>query len=223
MGAWAPWVSVPCGGGAGVPPFAGLGLIARVGPVRRRRRPLGGLARCRLVLGGGGPPSSMDPPRRGLVAAAAGGVGRVAVLGGVGPGGPLRRGRGGRGGTDTVPGTGGGWLVRGGWPLAVGGVCGWSARWLPSHSLVLFVHGGLWPGGVGRWAVVVVGVVFVVVVVGPLVVVLWVVVGLVLRVWPMDPLWVFPVPLVGVGGWASWAVPGGALCGAQGGRVGGRA
>ena len=73
----------------------------------------------------------------------------------------------------------------------VGGVCGWGARWLPSHSLVLFVHGGLWPGGVGWWAVVVVGVVGVVVVVGPLVVVALVVVGLVLRVWPLDPLWVF--------------------------------
>ena len=80
------------------------------------------------------------------------------------------------------------WLVRGGWLLAVGGVCGWSARWLPSRPLVLFVHGGLWPGGVGRWAVVVAWVVLVVVVVGPLVVVVWVVVGLVLRVWPMDPL-----------------------------------
>ena len=33
----------------------------------------------------------------------------------------------------------------------------------------------------------------------------------------------FPVPLVGVGGWASWAVPGAALCGGHGGRVGGRA
>ena len=194
---WAPWASVPCGGGAGAPPFAGPGLIARVGPVLRRQRPLGGLARCRLVLGGGGgPPSSMDPPRRGVVAAAA-----VVVLGWVGPGGPLRRGRGGRGGTDTVPGTGG-WLVRGGWPLAVGGVCRWSARWLPSHPLVLFVHGGLWPGGVGRLAVVVVGVVLVVVVVGPLVVVVvWVVVGLVLRVWPMDPLWVFRSPLWGWGVW----------------------
>ena len=140
----------------------------------------------------------MDPPRRDVVAAAAGGMGRVTVLGGVGPGGPLRRGRGGRGDTDTVPGTGG-WLVRGGWPLAVGGVCGWSARWLPSHSLVLFVHGGLWPGGVEGWAVVVVGVVLVVVVVGPLVVVVLVVVGLVLRVWPMDPLWVFRSPLWGWG------------------------
>ena len=77
----------------------------------------------------------------------------------------------------------------------VGGVCGWSARWLRSHSLVLFVHGGLWPGGVGWWAVVVVGVVFVVVVVGPLVVMALVVVGLVLRVWPLDPLWVFWSPL----------------------------
>ena len=60
---------------------------------------------------------------------------------------------------------------------------------------MLFVHGGLWPGGVGRLAVVVVRVVLVVVVVGPLVVVVWVVVGLVLRVWPMDPLWVFWSPL----------------------------
>ena len=172
--------------------------------------------------GGGGPPSSMDPPRRGVVAAAAGGMGRVTVLGGVGPGGPLRRGRGGRGDTDTVPGTGG-VAGTGGGGLAVGGVCGWSARWLPSHSLVLFVHGGLWLGGVGRWAVVVVGVVLVVVVVGPLVVVVvWVVVGLVLRVWPMDPLWVFRSPFGGLGGWASWAVPGAALCGGQGGRVGGR-
>ena len=63
----------------------------------------------------------------------------------------------------------------------VGGVCGWSARWLPSHTLVLFVHGGLWPDGVGWWAVVVLGVVLVVMV-GPLVVVALVRVGLVLRV-----------------------------------------
>ena len=144
--------------------------------------------------GGGGPPSSMDPPRRCVVAAAAGGIGRVTVLGGVGPGGPLRRGR--RGRRDTVPGTGG-VAGTGGWPLAVGGVCGWSARWLLSHSLVLFVHGGLWPGGVGWWAVVVVGVVLVVVVARPLVVVVLVVVGLVLRVWPMDPLWVWRSPLWG--------------------------
>ena len=46
---------------------------------------------------------------------------------------------------------------------------------------------------------VVVGVVLVVVVVGPLVVVVWVVVGLVLRVWPMESLWVFRSPLWGWG------------------------
>ena len=46
---------------------------------------------------------------------------------------------------------------------------------------------------------VVVGVVSVVVVVGQLVVVVLVVVGLVLRVWPMDPLWVFRSPLWGWG------------------------
>ena len=90
---------------------------------------------------------------------------------------------------------------------------------------MLFVYGGLWPGGVGRWAVVVVGVVLVVVVVGPLVVVVWVVVGLVVVVAGMahGVLVGFPLSLVGVGGWASWAVPGAALCGGHGGRVGGRA
>ena len=54
-------------------------------------------------------------------------------------------------------------------------------------TLVLLVHRGWWPGGVGWWAVVVVGVVSVVVVsvvVGPLVVVALVVVGMMLRVWP---------------------------------------
>ena len=66
----------------------------------------------------------------------------------------------------------------------VGRVWGWSARWLPSHTVVLLVHGGLWTGGVGCWAVVVVGVLLVVVVVGPLVVVALVVVGMVLRVRP---------------------------------------
>ena len=91
------------------------------------------------------------------------------------------------------------WLVRGGCPLVVGGVCGLSARCLPSHSLVPFVHGGLWPVGVGLWAVVVAGVVLVVMVVGPLVVVALVVVGLELRVWPLDPLWVFRSPLRGWG------------------------
>ena len=85
------------------------------------------------------------------------------------------------------------WLVRGGW------VCGRGVRRLPSRPLVLLVYGGLWPGGVGRWAVVVVGVVLVVVVVGPLVVVVCVVVGFVLRVWPMESLWVFRSPLRGRG------------------------
>ena len=42
----------------------------------------------------------------------------------------------------------------------------------------------LWPGGVGWWAVVVLGVVLVVVVVGALVAVALVVVVMVLRVWP---------------------------------------
>ena len=64
---------------------------------------------------------------------------------------------------------------------------------------MLFVNEGLWPSGVGWWAVVVVGVVLVMVVVGPLVVVAFVVVGLVLRVWPLDPLWVFRSPLWGWG------------------------
>ena len=41
------------GGGARAPLFAGLGLIAQVGPVRRCGRVLGGLVWCCLVLGGG--------------------------------------------------------------------------------------------------------------------------------------------------------------------------
>ena len=122
----------------------------------------------------------MDPPRRGAAAAAAAcGTGRVTVPGGVGPGCPSLHGRGGRG--DTVPGTGGGW------PLVVGKVWQWSARLLPSHTLVLLVHGGWWPGGVGWWAVVVVGLVLVVVVlvvVKPSVVLALVVVGMMLQVWP---------------------------------------
>ena len=115
MGVWAPWASVPCGGGAGAPLFAGPALIARVGPVRRRRRPLAGLARCRLVLGGGGG----EVPRRPWIRH----VGvwwrqRLVVwvewlsLAGLGPGGPF--------GVDVVAGgvrirflIRGGWLVRG--------------------------------------------------------------------------------------------------------------
>ena len=104
---------------------------------------------------------------------------------GLGPGGPF--------GMDVV---GGGirFLVRGGWPLVVGGVWGWSARLLQSHALVLLVQGGLWPGGVGWWAVVVVGVVLLVMMVEPLVVVALVVVGMVLRVWIQEPLWIFWSP-----------------------------
>ena len=94
---------------------------------------------------------------------------------GLGPGAPF--------GVDVVAEGYGAWFGWG-WPLVVGGVLGWSARWLPSHTLVLLVHGRLWPGGVGWCAVVLVGVVLVVVVVGPLVVVALVVVGMVLRVWP---------------------------------------
>ena len=75
-------------------------------------------------------------------------------------------------------------LVRAGWPLVVGGVWGWSAWVLPSHALVLLVHGGLWTGWVGWWAVVVVVGMLVVVVVGALVAPALVVVGMVLRVWP---------------------------------------
>ena len=58
-------------------------------------------------------------------------------------------------------------------------------------------------GAVARWGRVVSsgssGVVLVVVVVGPLVVVELVVVGFVLRVWALDPLWVFRSPLWGRG------------------------
>ena len=94
---------------------------------------------------------------------------------GLGPGGPLS--------VDVVAG-GIRFLVRGESPLVVGGVWGWSARLLPSHALVLLVHGRFWSGGVGWWAVVVVRVVLLVVMVGPLVMVALVVVGMVLWVWP---------------------------------------
>ena len=74
----------------------------------------------------------------------------------------------------------------GGWALVVGGVLGWSARGLvlPSHALVLLVHRGFRPGGVGWWAVVVVVLVVVVVVVGALMALALVLVVMVLRVWP---------------------------------------
>ena len=84
----------------------------------------------------------MDLPRRGVADVAAGGTGRVAVSEGGGPGGPFS--------VDVVAGRIG-FLVSGGRPLVVGGVLGWSARWvvLPSHAVVLLVHGGFSPGGVG--------------------------------------------------------------------------
>ena len=105
-GVWAPGASVPCGGGAGAPPFVGPGLILKSGQSGGVGGSWGASRGAAWYWGGGGgPPSSMDPPRRGVVAAAAGGMGRVTVPGGVGPRGPLRRGRGGWG--DTFPGTGG--------------------------------------------------------------------------------------------------------------------
>ena len=132
----------------------------------------------------------MDLPRRGVAAVVAGGTCRVTVLVGVGPGGPF--------GVDVVA-----WpicfLVRGGWPLVVGGVWGWSARVLPSHALVLLVHGGFWSGGVGWSAAVGEMEVFVVLLVGALVAVALEVVVMALRVWPYDPLWIFRSPLWGWG------------------------
>ena len=186
---WAPWASVSCGGGAGAPPFAGPAPVARVGPVRKRRRPLEGLARCRL--GGEVPRRPWGPFGHRMVAGGVRGPARCRLGGEVPrcPWGPF--------GHRMV--AAGVRLVRGWWLVRRGWVCGRGARWLPSRPLVLFVYGGLWPGGVGRWAVVVVGVVLVVVVVGPLVVVVCVVVGLVLWVWPMESLWVFRSPLWGWG------------------------
>ena len=156
-------------------------------------------ASCGAAWYGGGvgvPPSSMDPPRRGVVAAAAGAMGRVTVLGGVGPVGPLRRGRGCRG--DTVPGTGGLAGTRG---VAPGGR--WGMRVERSVGAIPFagafrargvvapwgrvVGSGSGGGGVGSGGGGAAG--------GGVLVV----VGLVLRVWPMDPLWVFWSPLWGWG------------------------
>ena len=164
--------------------------------------------------GGGGPPPSMDPPRRGAVAAAAGGMGQVTVPGEVGPGGPPRRGRGGRG--DTVPGTRGvgpdrRWGMRVERPVAVIPYTGAArargvvARWgrvAGSGTGGGGVGGGgggaAGGGGAGSgWGGAV---------------------GMAL-----GPLVDTPVPLVWVGGRASCAVPGAVLFGGQQGRVGGRA
>ena len=143
-------------------------------------------------------------------------------LAGLGPGGPFGVDVVAGGTTDTVPGTGGGAGMggvapRGRWGMRVersvaaipsaGAVRarGVVARWgravgSGSGGGVVGDGGGgaADGGGVGSGGVGVAGMAH-----GPLV-------G-------------FPVPLVGVGGWASLAVPGAALCGGQGGRVGGRA
>ena len=158
--------------------------------------------------GGGGPPSSMDLPCRGVVAAAASGMGRVTIPGGVGSGGPPRRGCGGRG--DTVAGTGG--VAPGGrWGMRVErsvtaipyagavrarGVVARRGRVVGSGSAWGGVGGGgggaAGGGGAGSGAVGVVGM-------------------------ALGPLVGIPVPLVGVGGRASCAAPGAVLFGGQGG------
>ena len=163
------------GGGSGSAAVCGTGPPRSSPASREVSAGPGGL---RVVLpgtGGGGSRPSMDPPRRGAVAAAAGGMGRVTVPGGVGPGGPPWRRLWGR--RDTVPGTGG---------VALGGSWGMGVERLvaairyagTARARGVLARWGRW------WAVVVVGVVLVVVVVGPLVVVALVVVGMVLRVWP---------------------------------------
>ena len=163
--------------------------------------------------GKGGPPPSMDPPCRGAVAAAAGGTGRVTVPGGVGPGGPLGRGRDGRG--DTVPVTGG--VAPGGrWGTGVERLVaaipyagaararGVVARW---GRVVGSGSGGAGVGGGGGGAAGGSGA-------GSG--------GDGAAGMALGPLVDIPVPLVGVGGRASCAVPGAVLFGGQRGRVRGR-
>ena len=67
---------------------------------------------------------------------------QVVRVWGVGLGGPF--------GVDVVAGRIR-FLVGGGRSLVVGGAVGLSAWWVvrPSHALMLLMHGGLWPGGVG--------------------------------------------------------------------------
>ena len=174
-----------------------------------------------VPLGGGGPPSSMGPLRP-SDGGRGGTVPRAVPPGGGGPPssmGPLRPsdgGRGGTAGTGVVAGTGG--VAPGGrWGMRVGRsvaaipsagavrVRGVVARWgraVGSGSGGGGVGSGgggaAGGGGVGSGGVGVAGMAH------------GVLVG-------------FPVPFVGVGGWASWAAPGAALCGGYGGRVGGRA
>ena len=69
-GVWAPWASVPCGGGGGSAAVCGTGphrwsqasQEASAGPWGASRG-----AAWYWGGGGGGPPLSMDPPRRGVV------------------------------------------------------------------------------------------------------------------------------------------------------------
>ena len=163
--------------------------------------------------------------RASLKASAAPGGPRAVPPGGGGPPssmGPLRPSDGGPGGTDRIPGTGvvagtggvapgGRWGMRLGRSVAAipsagavraGGVVARWGRAVGSGSGGAGVGssggGAAGGGGSGSGGVGVAGMAH-----GPLV-------G-------------FPVPLVRVGGWASWAVPGAALCGGHGGRVGGRA
>ena len=106
--------SVSAGTGCALQGRSGSAAVCGTGPCRSSWASLelsAGPGGPRVALpgtwgGGGSPPPPIDPPPRGAAAAAAGGTGRVTVPGEVGPGGPLWRGRGGRG--DTVPGTGGG-------------------------------------------------------------------------------------------------------------------
>ena len=125
----------------------------------------------------------MDLPRRGVAAVAVGGTVRVAVPAGVGPRGPLWRGRGGR--ADMVLGRGGG--------AVPGGRRGGGVEPLVDGAAIPcaggLVQAVLWPVGVGWWAVVVVVVVMVVVlVVGAHAAVALVVVVVVVRVCPQHSL-----------------------------------
>ena len=170
-------------GGSGSTAFCGTGPCRRAN--RASQEASLGPGGPRVVPSGtggvGGPPPSVDLPRRGVAAVAAGGSGRVVVSGGGGAGGSFS--------VDVVAGRIR-FLVWGGRSLLVGGVLGWSAWWvvLPSHALVLLVHGRLLRGEVGWWAVVAVVVVVVVVSVGALVAVALGVLVMVLRVCPQDPL-----------------------------------
>ena len=170
---------VRCGGG-GSGSAAVCGTGPRCGASRASQQASAGLVGPRVLPpitreGGGSPPHFVDLPRRGAAAVAAGSTGRVAVPGGGGPGGSF--------GLDVVA-VLISFLVWGGRPLVVGGVVGWSARWvvLPPHVLVLLVQGRLRPAGVGWCGVVVVVVVVVVVGGWALVAVALVVLVMVLRV-----------------------------------------